>query len=555
MRLNGNAAESAVANNAHQAEQPGRTGFMQGTGKPVQASAHGQSCANQMSEEERHLNTAATDVTANAALVARSTQPAEHPQAAFTGFATASGNKPVQLSAHGQAHAKRMFQEDPSSNVAASTATDGSALAASSTQPAKQQPPAFTGFATGSGNNPVQLSAHGLAHARRIFQAEPPGKTAVSQATDCSAVAASSTDPTKQMQPTFTGFATGSGNKPVQLSANGQAHAKRMFQEERPSKTAVSQATDCSTVVANSTDPPKQPRSSFLGFATGSGNKIVQLSANGQAHAKRMFHEEHPSKTAVSNATDSSAPETSSTQPADLPQSACTGFATGSGNSPVQLSAHGQAHAGHMFQAEPPGKTAVNQATDCSAVAASSTDPTKQMQPTFTGFATGSGSRPVQLSAHGQAHAKQMFQQDPDLQKLGTDVGPCTDATAEVTHHAENAVCTGFKRGANNQSVAISAAKQAHAKHLFDKEQQPERAGTDSAADSVTAERHCFDQQQHQFADKAYRQGIGKRSSEDHKLLSSPASAQPAKLPAVAGTLADITDKWPIKLLRRRLCL
>ena len=340
MLLSCAAAHCAVANNAHCAEQPGSTGSMKGTGKPVCASAHGQSRATRMFLEEPHLNTAATDVPVSAALVARSTRPAEHPQSTFTGFATGSDNKPVQLSAHGQAHAKRMFQGDTSSKVAASTATDGSALAASSTEPAKQQSCAVTGFATGSGSKPVHLSAHG------------------------------------------------------------------------------------------------------------------------QAHAMQMFQQGHPSTTAVQTATDNALGDSRRAEVSDLPQPTCIGFASGCGNNLVHLSARGQAHARRMLQTEPSGETAA------------------------------------------------------------AEVGTGTDAVAEVAHHAESALCTGFKRGANSQSVPISAAKQAYARHLFDHEQAPEcpskeaTAGTDSAAGPPSA-KHAKQQQQGQtkHAGKAVASSLSKISS------------------------------------------
>ena len=445
MLLSCAAAHCAVANNAHCAEQPGSAGLMKGTGKPVCASAHGQSRATRMFLEEPQLNTAATDVPVSAALVARSTRPAEHPQSTFTGFATGSDNKPVQLSAHGQAHAKRMFQGDTSSKVAASTATDGSALAASSTEPAKQQSCAVTGFATGSGSKPVHLSAHGQAHAMQMFQQGHPCTTAVQTATDNALGDSRRAEVSDLPQPTCTGFASGCGNNPVHLSARGQAHAWRMFQTEPPGETAASKATDSLAQPASSAQPAEQQPSAFTGFTSGSSNNRVQLSAHGQAQARRMFQEQHPSSTAVSEANNS-------TQPADLPQAACTCFATGSGHNAVQL------------------------------------------------------------SAHGQAHARQMFQQDPDLQKLG----------AEVAHHAESALCTGFKRGANSQSVAILAAKQAYARHLFDHEQAPEcpskeaTAGTDSAAGPPSAKQHSAKQQQQgqtKHAGKAVASSLSKIAS------------------------------------------
>ena len=486
--------ESAVnaADELH-AEQPLHACSVSGSGdKSVQTSAQGRAEHRALAQEVFSV----ADTEGAAPADDKAYDKAQHTeQSVCSGFMKGTG-KPVQLSAQGQARAKLLLQEEQT-DTADKAFESSLTLPLGTAQHAQQPLPAFVGFASGSGNKPVHVSAHGQACAMQLLQAEQTGK-AESEATDNTAVPASTAQHAQQPQTNFVGFASGAGNKPVQISAHGQARAKHLFQQE-PTGTANKDnpASPCSAA-----QHAEQPQAAFVGFVSGAGSKPVQLSAHGQARAKQLLQVEQTGEADL-EATESRAVLLGTALHAEHPPAAFVGFASGAGNKPIQLSAHGQVRARQVLQVEQTGKADL-EATDSRAVSVGTAQHAEQPQPAFVGFASGAGNKPVQLSAHAQARARQLLCADKELHELDSKAAQHADSTLKPAEHLQQPVSTGFKTGAGDKAVQITAAQQAHAKQLFDG-QQMEAGGNigsthdpGSAADQVTAEQGHSDQwQQH----------------------------------------------------------
>ena len=499
------------ANAAQQPDepQPACTGFVLASGhRPKELSTHALIHARDVLEEEqKQLDAVGHNAIDSKSLASsKSPQPeqlrsagnaadastdevdAEQPLHACS--VSSSGDRPVQTSAQGRAEHQALAQE-----VLSVANTEGAAPADDKAcdKAQRTEQPVCSGFMKGTGK-PVQLSAQGQARAKLLLQEEQTDE-ADKDAEIGLTPPLGTAQHARQPLPAFVGFACGSGNKPVHISAHGQARAMQLLQAEQTGKAEL-EATDSTAVPASTAQHAQQPQTKFVSFASGAGNKPVQISAHGQAHAKHLFQQE-PTGTANKN---NPASPCSAAQPAKQPPAAFVGFASGAGNKPVQLSAHGQERARQLLQVEQTGKADL-EATDSRAVSVGTAQRAEQPQPAFVGFASGAGNKPVQLSAHAQARARQLLCADQELHELDSKAAQHADSPLKPAQHSQQPFSAGFKTGAGSKAVLITAAQQAHAKQLLDGQQMDAHGSrgkhdTGSAADQPNAEQGHSDQQQ-----------------------------------------------------------
>lgn len=506
----GMATVAAVEPNAAQQPeqpQPACTGFVLANGRrPKELSTHAQIHARDVLEEEqKQLDTVGHDAVGSKSLASSKSPPPEQLQSAVNAAdaptdevdaeqplhacsVSGSGDRSVQTSAQGRAEHRALAQEVFSvANTEAAPADDKACDKAQHTEQS-----VCSGFMKGTGK-PVQLSAQGQARAKLLLQEEQTDKADKDAQTSLT-LPLGTAQHARQPMPAFVGFASGSGNKPVHISAHGQARAMQLLQAEQTG-TAELEATASTAVPSGTAQHAQQPQTKFVGFASGAGNKPVQTSAHGQARAKHLFQQE-PTGTANK---DNPALPCSAALHAEQPQAAFVGFVSGAGNKPVQLSAHGQERAKQLLQVGQTGEAEV-EATDSTAIGTA--QHADQPQLALVGFASGAGNKPVQSSAHAQARARQLLCADQELRELDSKAAQHADSTLKPAQRLQRPVSTGCKTGAGNKAVQISAAQQAHAKQLFDGQQMDAHRSrgpthdTGSAADQPNAEQGHSDQQQ-----------------------------------------------------------
>ena len=317
---------------------------------------------------------------------------------------------------------------------------------------------------------PLQLTAKGKAYGQNMFQDKEIPATATQAVPSDSSEASKAVAQEKKLPPAASGFTNGMG-KACSLTVKGQAKAKEMFQSLVPEEEASMQAE--LTAEGNSWCVPIMQQPSLAsGFTLGTGQPI-QVTAKGQAYADRMFLDDDPAAqtdAGTESAARGKAAEVSQgsgprDRTAEAPAAApvASGLSLGNGK-PVQVSAKAQAKTRNLFQNE-------NSAATPGALQGNSPTDTyaeaPAAAPVASGFSLGNG-KPVQVSAKARAHAKNLFQNENNAATPGALQGNNPMDTSDEAPAAAP-VASGFSLG-NGKPVQVSAKAQAQARNLFQNE-------------------------------------------------------------------------------------
>ena len=300
------------------AQQLLASGFTAGTGKHLTVTAHGKTRAADMlgrstpaQTDPEHLPA----VMAHAASAAKGRSPGyEAPAAVALGFTTGAGN-PVNVTAKGQAEARKLFDNAAPQDLGQSAAER---------MPADRATPAASGFTTGTGKAVLRSAAAQAQTAQTLADVCTADKQPTAAASGPSSAAAPANAPS--------GFSTGTG-KAVLMSAAAKAWARKVLADD---STATVEAQLPSIITAAPAVAPS-------GFTTGTG-KAVQFSAAAKARAEKLFADDSIAAELITGAASGPA---STAAPAPAP----SGFTSGAGKA-VPISAAAQAQARSIFQDE-----------------------------------------------------------------------------------------------------------------------------------------------------------------------------------------------------------
>ena len=281
------------------------SGFATGAGKPMNVTARGQA------EARKLLNNAAPEDLQQSAA---EPMPVDRTMLAASGFTTGTG-KAVLTSTAAQARAAHTFADD---SIADNRPTVSSSEPSCAAAPAI----ALSGFSTGTGKA-VLMSAAAMAQARKVL-ADDGTATLEAQLPSISTAAAAPS-----------GFSTGTG-KAVVASAAAMARAKKVLADD-------STAAELTTGVRSEPPSIAAPATAPSGFSTGTG-KAVQFSAAAKACAENLFADDSP---VAEQPTEGASEPASAVAPTPVP----SGFTSGAGRA-VPISAAAQAQARSMFQDE-----------------------------------------------------------------------------------------------------------------------------------------------------------------------------------------------------------
>ena len=398
----------------HEAPAAVASGFTTAAGKPVNVTARGQAEARKLLD-----NAAPEALGSNAA----EPMPADGATLVASGFSTGTG-KALLMSAAAQARAAQTLTDDSTvDEQLTATASEPSSAAAIAKAP--------SGFSTGTGKV-VLMSAAAMARAQKALADD---STADKQLTAAASEPFSATAPAKVPS----GFSTGTG-KAVLMSAASTARAQKVLADN-------STVDEQSTAAASEPSSAAAPANAPSGFSTGTG-KAVLVSAAAMARAQQVL------------ADDSTAPQQTTGVASELPSVAApamapSGFSTGTGEA-LQFSAAAKAWAQKVLADD---STAAEQPTGVAL------EPPRAAAPAVapSGFSTGTG-KALQFSAAAKARAEKLFADDSTA-----DEHPTGAASEPASAAASRPAPSGFTSG-QGTAVPISAAAQAQAKSMFQDE-------------------------------------------------------------------------------------
>lgn len=387
----------------------------------------------------------------------------------------------AQLAADPQRQAKQDLQGEEQLSPCEEACT--AAVNLDVAQQPKQPQSAFSGFMTGKDSRPVQISAHAQTLARQLLQEQQQlehwsNQAAETTASEKGALAQPEQQSVQQQavsahrsQHAATGQSQDLQTDVNQHKVNSMADVALQDARQAPVNEQTAELPTCASLHCDAADESQQ--------LSAQGTSLVGLvqSADLQAQDEQMLTKD---TLQVSKDTDAAAiADTASPKAQSSESRVCTCFTRGNGKA-VQVSARGQARSRQMFQDGQQPDISVSKAAS-PALATSSVHQAEPELPAFTGFATGRN-EVMKVSAEAQAHARRMFSADQDSQKPDNVKSQAANPAPATAQPAEQPVLTGFRTGAGNKTMQISAAQQARAKELFDKPQEAEQDSTQVTA-------------------------------------------------------------------------